>query len=864
MNLDLSELKQSIKSSPAAVIALLTAGFLFGLILISAGPDQWNIHIHQTQTWRWGALIFGISLALGCILVCIGKLISSWAGKAQKTGEEQVSPKDFLRSLQATFFTLPFVAIVLWFHLVDPWQNFFSRSGYVYPLYYALRFGFIAYIAWLFFSVGHGVVQRLKIDAGLGGLDCIILSFFTGFSVICIAFYFLGIFSAYYKFLTLSIIAFLVYFSYPLARKSANDAACGIVKILGQRSTFQLLYESTLISMLCLVCLLAAAHQGLSVSGHSYDATHYVPYFLEVLARHSIEPNQYWWHYYISKGAGATVLSVMLTDLHGIQLISWMCMLFTTLVVWSLVNSIAPRSPWPYLASIVFSINTAVHFPYFIKLHIVLSAFLTMTIWLYAKHSILDSSLKRQFTYIWALIVAATLLQIPVSAAFLLPCLVFFAITYWLKNNHQAFNQIVLVFSVGTGVLTLLLLQNYVRTGVMEITPFKVFFEIGDQRKFADWVSPFLIVNLYEGSQPSTGRLNWENLAQFSPTYLSDLFSFPLLFPLFPRNAVQQGVFLALTALLFIFIRQKKRFVQISIAAVVLLGWASIVSIIVSQPGSMQRFFSGFYPLLVVLIVATWAMLFRTVKASTLPKFLHSRIDTRTRMVGAAVIVKIAVLGFSLYSVASNMNPYFAYKNGFPQLNEMYSQLRGHSSFRSSLLTLNELTDQCVKAQAAAGNDEKILLVTFVVQMACHYMPGSGMLWGGLGPHLREWHTATFGTANDAKAVYQRYGISHFYFDTSVGTFILGCEAYSPLFTTGPIRQYLKVVWRDENSYLLGWRETNEPESAEDKAFFHSWETNKSFDMYPMCKRVEYYYRTQEGKFPLHIDITLPPVKGWQ
>src|SRR5262249_18776690 len=94
---------------------------------------------------------------------------------------------------------------------------------------------------------------------------------------------------------------------------------------------------SGLVAGLVLMGMLCIVYFGVGLSKLHPDSSHYLPYYAEVVRSHGTAPNDYWYHFWSTKGAGLHFLAVMLGDIFAPPLMSCVLLLATAGVVLSFV-----------------------------------------------------------------------------------------------------------------------------------------------------------------------------------------------------------------------------------------------------------------------------------------------------------------------------------------------------------------------------------------------------------------------------------------------------------------------------------------------------------------------------------------------
>ena len=253
-------------------------------------------------------------------------------------------------------FTGLFAAILSFFSLIDVHNRHFNEAGFG-PIYNLCRVIFVAYYFWLLSFIG---LRFLGLVAGRGPLrsigvrDKLALGFFTGTAVVTVVMLAAGSLSLYLRWLAAAVALGVIALSYRDFEVLRGEAARSIGAGLHR--------QSALARILVVAMALAAAVAGATLllvkglypqGGHDYYL-HYYQFYSLVIENHGISPNEFWYHYFYSKGVGVTFWAMLLTDNLGPSLAAFCSAVAAAIALLSLVGRAGERTLWPWGAAIVY------------------------------------------------------------------------------------------------------------------------------------------------------------------------------------------------------------------------------------------------------------------------------------------------------------------------------------------------------------------------------------------------------------------------------------------------------------------------------------------------------------------------------
>jgi hypothetical protein len=222
---------------------------------------------------------------------------------------------------------------------------------------------------------------------------------------------------------------------------------------------------------------------------------HYLHYFHQVVQTGGIWPNDVWYHFYLSKGAGLFFLAILCSDILAAPVISFCFAVLSALVVFDLLHRRAQGPLWGLLGVVLFFLFLALPTPEvasFTKHHIAVMAYMALALWcvLGRKEEAGESHAagRAPVGLTGALGLFYLGLYVPAAAAILLSSLVSVAVGTWLLDRRSLNGRLVawLAAACVAGVAAALAL-NYAVTGLPETVPMRRTWAAVDLERFERW-----------------------------------------------------------------------------------------------------------------------------------------------------------------------------------------------------------------------------------------------------------------------------------------------------------------------------------------------------------------------------------------
>ena len=682
-------------------------------------------------------------------------------------------------------------ALVAWFKWVDVYHAHFATAGLLVVAYNAFRVLFIFYLFWIVHAAGALLLRAIASNTrqSIGTLEHLALSFFAGAGVWHIALLGLGYLDLYTVPVAVAVTLPFVALSLPDVRDAFGQLHRNIA---AWRSLDGLTLAGTaLISVFAgMLIMVKGLYPG---GGHDYF-THYFYFYQTVIDKAGIWPNEVWYHYYYSKGAGLYFLAMLLTDPLAPQLVTSCFMAAAALVIFLLGRRFAPEGAWPWVGVATF-LAAYIYTPMwgqFEKLHELNTCFIIAILWGAA------NTIERSGTRAWLTWATATILTIiaavivNTTAAIFLGA-VFAALALWYLVRAQSQCSIVCLGFAGiTGtILASILTLNFFTTGLFLDQGIQLLWPFTNVEKLNRW-----------GVLPEILMLQWGRMGLVKESvplsfkfvrFLIQSARLDLLAPLFVG-----GLIVALAA-----IRARTHIgargmltgsshaATLSAASLTFIALAFVTGR--AQPVSFFRYASFMVP---ITIVASIALLMLPIAGA--PSWLrHTLRDRRTPPVALAVTL-LAIFaaasqrarlfdtvlprawhfGIGTYSIDTA----YTLQTGWPDKpwGAIYPGARGAFEIAGPRIPIwsMHVTSYC-------------MLPDCRIEGANSFKIGAG------------WDRLMFGTPEQGREVLQSVGIDHFLFSRELP--VHDYLPLSPLLRPDNIARYLGVRWTDGVTSLLTW-----------------------------------------------------------
>jgi hypothetical protein len=677
-----------------------------------------------------------------------------------------------------------FLGIVTWFNNVDIYHTHFFDRGWLILSYNTMRAIFALYMIWVIYVPGYALLStampRLMWQE-FSLIERFILGFATGLGLWHVLMLILGTFNLYYQPVMVGIcLAVLVGSSKHFIQMMHEIAyAADNQKDIRWYQSPPVL--SGILIGLAIAWLLLV--RGLYPGGGGDYFTHYFYYYLSVIHNHGLAPNDVWYHYYYSKGAGLHFLGMLLTDPEAPEVMTFCCVAVATIALANLVYQFSPRSLWPAVCVILYVAYNLVQISgggsEFQKTHEETSAMAIMATWVVCMYSMRPKQWEKPaFITLAALMIAAAIVTQAIAVFFA----IFFAfkvVIALFKKNWRSMWFYVFLGAITTIAVMSVLLSNYLVTGLATDQALNLTWRFANLEKLNQWgVIPNIVLVAWI-------RDNYEMLAAplLSLESVKQLVSFMRL------DVLKPFLYITAFSLFLIFTSKQKKelsepLIQSTLVNIIsLITIFAIVSIFAghSQSASYFRFCSFFFPLLTLFCVLSWV---RVAKQWQLSKVL------------LPVLILICVL-FSWNHWASKAhkatNDATRFMKGRYSLAEAYAnQHEGHKfgGIHRGTLTAMQHTPPGSRIWSTSVD-------SYCMAPGCQI---ESIISFKLSARIND---ILNGTPEEAKNILREEKLNYFLYTKDA--LLLDVMPYSHLFNPANINKYLAIKWTDGNTYLLTW-----------------------------------------------------------
>ena len=715
------------------------------------------------------------------------------------------------KALCAVVLGLAYLAIFVWFRSHDVWNVSANVPTDEMLVWTTLRLFFIVCLGAICLTTGRivllGQTQHLR---DFGALEKVLVFFFVGSSMLRMGMFFIGLHGLYKPlFVFLGSLPLLLLFPFVFDMRLLSGPCLEVVK-------------RSVLENMCIggLCLIAAVILGIVYLGHcqySFDEdylTHYGPYYANVIKNGGLAPNDVWYQYFYSKGAGLFYFSMLITDRTGPLLVSFLFLEAASLLVYAIIKRVSGSSLWATSAAIfMLGMMAWPNAGFFIKHHCEISA---MLLSITAAVVLMSASkLHRHLFFAAASLMLTSLLlySLQVGAYILMFTGAYAGIAIYGRDRALAV-QYGALLGLAAIVSALVMGHNYFVTGLLEITPFRIFLNFWNQEIFSKWVSPYLMFYVSEGSSSEFGTLGipgagqsilaYGKLLHLEKFFFSRMFwaVFALVYALgfwgaYRRESLKRKLALNGPGPDDTFVVGENSICWIMLPSVIMCLLVLLVYASVRQSISILRL-SEFASLFVTLIV------FSTLIACS---SLILRMKTyRVVSIFVPVILSLAVCFWTIDHSRDG-------------------KVKTPLKFALGMLTANELApvnknlrDQYPKIRAIAGEGSRIVSLNLSVDYGPLFLQNPGIITEVSYAFGNRFHEIVFGDPDFAKKTFQGLGIN--YFLVNLGAPMFGALPYSPLFTGQSLAANFRIVWQLGSRYLLTW---NNGQKSLERQFLLEW-----------------------------------------
>ena len=840
--------------------------FFYFAIIVGALPI--SIYLMGQKKFGWITVLLSVlSLLVACRVVQKGGQITLTLPSVVYRREKWVR----------VAWTLVFGLVVLGARSFDLLNHDFATAGVRLLAFNLARLLLVIYLEFGLFQIGTWI---LKLPGGsssqlsrLKGLDRVILCSVFGGATATIGMFALGVVNLYYTWLIFILVLPIVWTSGQWLAPSGEWILFEMRCFFRHKTFYQAYLTSLLLAALVVGLCLMFVVKGLWPGDSSGDVySHYLPYYREVIATHGLSPNALWYHYYLSKGAGLFFLGMLLSDELAAQLVT-LCFLFIfAAIVYDLVTRMT-RVRLAGLFAVVLLIY--IYLPLriwgiFLKHHELMGCWIFFGLWLSIFVGRNNIQSWRQCVGGGVIFGGAFALQFPTAVGLIAPFWGLTGLWFFATARYPAGLFSWLLSTASVGSLSCLVAFNQWQTGLGLETPIRLFWKFANVQHFAQWVSPYLMLYLDEGSSKGIGEivspfakladfpefarlLRWEDLSCVVPSVRhlailalvlvaanaiskkreigeSEVASLPILFiviawliSLLAKQSPSDKQLLIFMAALAAFavalhfstvssglqrLFKRRVFADSALFLICLTALSWFMGKLVNQPVSIYRMFSFLSVVSITGAVVVWTISWGVIRQGLLP-------SARSRRGLTAVVLTFAVClscSTMLAGVRQRIRPMIGFALGLEgaevALASVPEKYSTHGDVWPPYLAARKLVG-LRDPILTFGNNGDLLGTSFA-------FPGEGLeneVSFSLGPN---WHTIVFGSPDMAERELRNLGINYFLVDWRYES-LFGGVPFSGLFAPEQLARRFSMLADYDGVWLLTWRDEAERMIAPDK-----------------------------------------------
>ena len=396
------------------------------------------------------------------------------------------------KELAVNFLALLTISCLLtlnhWFSTYVYYHHFFDQ-GIIIFAYNISRVLFTLFTVWLLYCTGYLCLKALNLSNSLISfthLERVVLSFSIGIGIWHIFLLTLGLLNLYYESLLITVCSIVFWLSLPHLKVSCL-ASIHYFDNFDKTRLFSRSSITTTAIVLIMFWLLLV--RGLYPGGGHDYYVHYFYYYMSVLKNHGLSPNDVWYHYYYSKGAGLHFLGMLLSDPLAPPLITYSCVVIASIALYSIVARVAPLTLWPTFSLTLYLLYNMLSLTGnggdFQKIHEETSALVIISVWAL---SLYEMALpKRPLTIALILTLVALAILTPAISVFFS---LYFGIRILLEWAKKDYKQLFYFLCIGfiLAVTTCILFAiNYLVTGLISDQSLNATWRLANIQRLNNW-----------------------------------------------------------------------------------------------------------------------------------------------------------------------------------------------------------------------------------------------------------------------------------------------------------------------------------------------------------------------------------------
>lgn len=731
-------------------------------------------------------------------------------------------------------FCAGYIALLWAFSALNFYYSGFDTTGLEVLFYNVLRLIFVGYLFWMLYATGDFILTAFRKshfkDCPI--LDRLTLGFFCGFGIWQITLLVLGLANLLHRELLVVLTFVVLLLSYPsfvstVCRASFSTRTA--YNFLGCLRETGFLLPAVFVSSIFLLTIVKGLYPA---GGHDYY-THYFHYYREVVESGNIWPNNIWYHFYYSKGAGLFFLGMLLTDPLAPQLVTLSLFCGGVVCMAAFMARVGLAMKWRlifltlFIAVYIYTPGPKVNMVHggwgdFEKLHELQTMLAVFLLYAFFRLASLPASQAGAWRLSAMLAMAAAIIITPPVAVFYALFCLFLVFSQIKKSNWSCISNIASVLFICVVTTLSILSVNYLLTGFPSDQGMKIFWRFVDFEKVQQWgVLPNFII-LHNGI---TGMSHWANpvfsletLRLVVTSYRLELFGGIILLAIpflinkkaASKNSAGQSeapnqLFWPLTS-----------FIVAGCLIAIVFGRA--------QPISFYRFSSFYLPATVILAAFLWSRVRFEDKPS---KGFLGNLWAPIALVIFCLILAVGG-GYHRDKFAAILKNSIKFVTGGMSIASSYS----NQSAWPGRLPWGGIYPAARKAHEFVPSGERLWsfhIHSYCMAPDCRVETYQSYKLGAA------WRPALFGSMDESKAALKAAGLNYFLISTELG--IADPLALSAPFRPAAIAQSFRVVWTDGVTALLTWKNLAEVEPTLNdnwvRAYAKRVETSKISEAFP-------------------------------
>jgi hypothetical protein len=700
-----------------------------------------------------------------------------------------------------------FALLVMWFGRSDFYYSHFFDHGTIVQHYLWGRLAFAVFMAWLIYAPGVAVVrvaaQRDEWDDLLAP-EQFALAFLLGASIWNVLLFEIGLSGHETRrvvfVLTLTVMALSVPHLASCIRRGIDGC-----RRLAAGSTVHLLVITCGVVLLAVVSgLFLLVKTSYPAGGHDYY-THYFSFYRRVVESGSIRPNEVWYHFYYSKGAGLFFAGMLLTDALAPALITTCFVAVGACLTFAMLKRGTNSTTLAWIGAVLF-IALLIYTPGpdenrrnggwadLEKHHEITAIAVFGMIWLTSRLCVAGRAVTMWIAGLIACVVllaVITLQLVFLAGLYLMGFVAWFA---WRRQFAKAAGTCVVCVTAMLSVVVIAAI-NYHYTGLLLDQWIVLSWPIANLQKITDWGVMFEVIATHWAYTGLAKPIPWDWSAL--PLVVTSL-RWELLWPV-----LAAGVPFAVLAVSTSGGRRRLRQRWTPSLFWPLIWFSSVTAIVAlfgggrAQPISFYRLTSFCFGPTLCLALAWYALIMPRVSS---PAAAAAAVTLGVAGAGMsyATVMRVATRAIEIAETGSEnivVNASHLWHGRF-SLKEAYQNQQGWPG----RMPWGGIYPPMETVWRIVGSHTRI--VSFHIHSYC-MLPGCNVETLSAFRFSRHWSTVYFDTPQRAAEVLHQEGTNYFFFSKELQIF--STLPAAPVFSPDHISEQLGVRWTDGTSYLLTW-----------------------------------------------------------